>query len=1115
MGFELVVRDNADHRLHGRGAQDNPNFDIHAWDGLTQSAWEHVTFVVNGKDQTITTFNGGVQLATKAMSAPGDLSEGMMIGNDAELNDWGMDGKMDEIRFSPELRSAEWVRFSYENQKADADVFDFGVLQGPPYFGDVADVYGKKGDLMRFTPPTFGTIDSRSAVGLPAGLSYNVATGEISGTPVGGSSSDVTITLTGRGVTTTKVFKVQVVDMDAFAYKVDVNATGYNGSETLRDFPALIRLSVAGVNGFSYNGFLAKDLDGKSTGYDLRAFDANGRILPYEIENWDPEGVSEIWVRTYDLNSSTSITLAWANPAEVDIEPYTYDGSVWTNNFAGVYHMNKAVLGKQTDSAPNSNHATDTGFVDGNSSLELAGPFRSQGPSSTGGMTTPSGALNSVQDGSYTLSGWIRSTQAAGAIKNAFLARGYYAGVSDSRINDFNTFWNYGGKQGQRIFNDQDLYINGDAEFKAAGVGINRNDNFHFLAVSTFVVPETGNYQFQMTQKDDRAAAYFDSNKNNAIESSGENLHGTNANRNWDSAVLSLTAGDKHLFGAGMMEGGGGSRLYLRMKTPTLTSWTTVDPTSPAQDGFWILDPNAPWGDVINPMSIWDKGDFGYQMNASTTKPTFTHTTIEESVTLTAGAALPINTWKQLTAVVDKDAGTIKTYVDGVQDQTGTFTAGAPAKDVGESPFIFNSSMQSYFDEMRADTAARSADWVKATYDNQKASSTFWTIGTVDGPAVLASALSDETFAKQSYSYQMVATGNPTGYAAFGLPDGLSVNPSNGLISGTPTRASILSINLVFEYADGSLLGSLDDTSADALILKLTIKATPPVVTTGNATGVSATKATLNGVLTDDGGAATTVNVYYGSTDGGTNPAAWGNVFPAGNVDGNFAIDLLNLMPGTQFYYRYLAFNAAAQTGVWSDQTKNFTTTASLVPVVGGSIGNLSTDGTVFDVELKSDLVYIGTGTVSNGASASLTKDSIPGMVLWLDANKTGTVSKEQGSKVYNGNQVTAYQNLVAYWTFEEGEGTSTKDVSNNGNDAKFFGNPAFTADNAGKFGRAIDFDHNGDYLKVSHFAGVTTSNFVSASAWVKLDTLGSGNADDSAIIGSHANDAHTFLALV
>ena len=214
------------------------------------------------------------------------------------------------------------------------------------------------------------------------------------------------------------------------------------------------------------------------------------------------------------------------------------------------------------------------------------------------------------------------------------------------------------------------------------------------------------------------------------------------------------------------------------MKTPTLTSWTTVDPTSPAQDGFWILDPSAPWGDVINPMSIWDKGDFGYQMTAGTLKPTFTHTSTEESVTLTAGATVPLNTWKHLTAVVDKTAGTIKTYVDGVQDQTGSFTAGAPAKDVGESPFIFNSSLQASFDELRADTAARSADWVKATYDNQKASSTFWTFGSVTGAPVLASALTDETFAKQSYTYNMVATGNPTGYAAFGLPDGLSVNPS-------------------------------------------------------------------------------------------------------------------------------------------------------------------------------------------------------------------------------------------------------------------------------------------------------------------------------------------------
>ena len=46
----------------------------------------------------------------------------------------GMDGKMDEIRFSPVVRSAEWVRFSYENQKADSDVFDFWSITGSSLF---------------------------------------------------------------------------------------------------------------------------------------------------------------------------------------------------------------------------------------------------------------------------------------------------------------------------------------------------------------------------------------------------------------------------------------------------------------------------------------------------------------------------------------------------------------------------------------------------------------------------------------------------------------------------------------------------------------------------------------------------------------------------------------------------------------------------------------------------------------------------------------------------------------------------------------------------------------------------------------------------------------------
>ena len=174
------MRDNNDKRMHGRGAQDNPNFNLDAVQSWKASEWEHITFVVNGQDKRITFYNDGAYKSSGGMSAPGSLSEGMMIGNDSELNDWGMDGKLDEIRFSPVMRSAEWIRFSYENQKAGADLFEFDNFQGPPYFGDAIGRYGKKGKLMSFNPPTFGTVENRTAVGLPAGLSYNTATGVIS-----------------------------------------------------------------------------------------------------------------------------------------------------------------------------------------------------------------------------------------------------------------------------------------------------------------------------------------------------------------------------------------------------------------------------------------------------------------------------------------------------------------------------------------------------------------------------------------------------------------------------------------------------------------------------------------------------------------------------------------------------------------------------------------------------------------------------------------------------------------------------------------------------------------------------------------------------------------------
>ena len=55
----------------------------------------------------------------------------------------------------------------------------------------------------------------------------------------------------------------------------------------------------------------------------------------------------------------------------------------------------------------------------------------------------------------------------------------------------------------------------------------------------------------------------------------------------------------------------------------------------------------------------------------------------------------------------------------------------------------------------------------------------------------------------QAFTYQIVADGNPTSYDAAGLPPGLFINRSNGLISGTPLTAGTFNASISATNASG------------------------------------------------------------------------------------------------------------------------------------------------------------------------------------------------------------------------------------------------------------------------------------------------------------------------
>src|SRR6185436_15939319 len=75
---------------------------------------------------------------------------------------------------------------------------------------------------------------------------------------------------------------------------------------------------------------------------------------------------------------------------------------------------------------------------------------------------------------------------------------------------------------------------------------------------------------------------------------------------------------------------------------------------------------------------------------------------------------------------------------------------------------------------------------------------------TTSGSPVITSADTASGAVGQAFSYQITAYQGPTSFGASGLPAGLSVNSSSGLLSGTPTASGTFSIGLNATNASGT-----------------------------------------------------------------------------------------------------------------------------------------------------------------------------------------------------------------------------------------------------------------------------------------------------------------------
>ncbi|MGO9573660.1 MAG: beta strand repeat-containing protein [Terriglobales bacterium] len=132
------------------------------------------------------------------------------------------------------------------------------------------------------------------------------------------------------------------------------------------------------------------------------------------------------------------------------------------------------------------------------------------------------------------------------------------------------------------------------------------------------------------------------------------------------------------------------------------------------------------------------------------------------------------------------------------------------------------------------------------------------TIAAAPIPApVITSATTASGTAGSAFSYQIAASNTPSSYGATGLPAGLSVNGTSGLISGTPTAAATSTVTLSANNSGGTGSASLTLTINPAPAAGQ-LTANPASLAFGSAQVGSSL--TLTDSLTNTGGSSVTIS---------------------------------------------------------------------------------------------------------------------------------------------------------------------------------------------------------------------------------------------------------------
>jgi autotransporter-associated beta strand protein len=184
------------------------------------------------------------------------------------------------------------------------------------------------------------------------------------------------------------------------------------------------------------------------------------------------------------------------------------------------------------------------------------------------------------------------------------------------------------------------------------------------------------------------------------------------------------------------------------------------------------------------------------------------------------------------------------------------------------------------------------------------------------GAPQISSALSATIAVGATFNYSLTATNNPTAFSAVGLPDGLSLNATTGVISGTPTTAATTALTINATNNQG--------TGTAVLTITVNNNVAPPVPAGLTASVVNTDEIKLSWTASPG---ANSYSVKRSLTTGGPYTTIQTGITGTSFVDASPAFEVNN-------YYVVTALSGSLETGISNEAFANVPPAIPSKPVV-------------------------------------------------------------------------------------------------------------------------------------------------------------------------------------